>query len=105
MTLKVTPQVLHEAAGDCTTTAAEIHDDLADLKSYVLFLVGEWRGVASTSFNELMLDFDRCGKSLEEALTGIGSGLTQNAVNYVDNESGVNKDIVNVHHSIPPARI
>lgn len=79
----VTPQYLATAAANCHTSAAEIQGELSALRSYVEGLGASWLGLASGTFQQMMIDFQAYARNLHDALDNIGNGLQGNFVNYV----------------------
>ncbi|MGI5182474.1 WXG100 family type VII secretion target [Dactylosporangium sp. CA-152071] len=105
MAFVVTPQYLADASVDCQQTAQQIGEQLETLKRYVIGLRAEWEGVAATSFEQLMVNWDGYAQQLHIALTGIGRGLHTNYLNYVDNESVVGGNLQNVDVAMQPVRL
>ncbi|MFG1607862.1 WXG100 family type VII secretion target [Actinoplanes sp. NPDC049265] len=103
--IEVTPQMITAGANDCRTTAGDIDQALAKLKTYVMDVQARWHGIASDQFDQLMHDFDVYGRMLHDSLTDIGQGLDHNARNYVESELANIKDLVAVNNDIPGARI
>ncbi|MGW7576436.1 WXG100 family type VII secretion target [Streptomyces sp. NPDC054765] len=101
VTYRVTPEYLAHAAASCQSTASDIDTILAQIKTYVVNLESVWQGIAHNQFQALMADYDTYGRMLHEALTGIGSGLHGNYVNYVDSEQTNINSLVAVNGSIP----
>jgi WXG100 family type VII secretion target len=89
------------AAADCDVTASELQEQLAALKSYVVSLEGQWLGIASQTFAQLMADYDRYSAMLNHALTDIGTGLRGNSHNYVDAETSNVGNLTAMHNTIP----
>ncbi|MER6267777.1 WXG100 family type VII secretion target [Streptomyces sp. 900105755] len=83
---KVTPEYISEAAASCDSKAAEIQGQLTDLKNYVTGLEDSWQGIAQTTFQALMQEYDIYSRMLHDALTDIAGGLRGNYVNYSDAE-------------------
>jgi WXG100 family type VII secretion target len=102
---KVTPEYVANAATSCDNTASEIQTQLATLKSYVINLEATYQGVAATTFQALMQDYDTFGRMLNNALTDIGSGLRGNYVNYTDTEQQNISNLTPIHGDIPGARL
>ncbi len=100
---KVTPADVVAAATSCDNTAAELQTQLAELKSYVVSLEEEWRGIAAQTFTALMADYDVYSNMLQNALTDIGSGLRGNYVNYDDTENQNIRNLQQVNGQIPGA--
>jgi hypothetical protein len=66
-------------------------------------LGSEWLGIAATTFQDLMTDYNVFSTMLENALRDIGSGLRGNYVNYTDSESANIQSLVAVNGEIPGA--
>ncbi|MGI5239306.1 WXG100 family type VII secretion target [Dactylosporangium sp. CA-139066] len=105
MDFKVTPEYVANAAANCDATANEIQAQLAALKSYVVNLEATYHGVAATTFQALMQDYDTFGQMLNNALTDIGSGLRGNYVNYTDTEQQNISNLVPIQGDLPGARL
>lgn len=101
MTYHVTPEYLAGAASSCNSTAAQIDAILGQIRTYVVNLESEWRGIAQQQFQALMTDYDVYSKMLHDALTSIGSGLQGNYVNYTESEQANINNLVAVNGSIP----
>lgn len=99
--IDITPQMLNDGATSCTNTAEQIDGELASLRSYVVGLGEQWLGVSSVQFQNLMADYDRYGRMLHEALTGIAGGLRGNFHNYASTESTNEATMVSVNGTIP----
>jgi WXG100 family type VII secretion target len=84
---RVTPELVHDAALSCTSTATEIDAQLSSLRSYVSSLEEIWRGIAQETFQELMHDYDIYARMMHDALTDIATGLTTNHFNYASTEA------------------
>ncbi|RKR89421.1 WXG100 family type VII secretion target [Micromonospora pisi] len=82
----VTPEMVHSASVSCNQTAEEIARQLSALRTYVVSLEGNWRGIAQDTFQELMNDYDVYSRMMHDALTDISLGLQGNQVNYTDAE-------------------
>ncbi|WFE27085.1 WXG100 family type VII secretion target [Solwaraspora sp. WMMD791] len=103
VTYQVTPEYLATAATNAETTASELADLLAGIRSYVVSLEASWQGVAASAFQQLMQNYDVYAKMLNDSLNGIGSGLRGTYVNYTDAEERVHHNIVDVDLNLPPA--
>jgi WXG100 family type VII secretion target len=97
----VTPQYVQAAAQSANTTAENISTQLSALKSYVVSLEGQWKGIAASTFSSLMADYDIYAQMLNQALTGIGSGLQGNYVNYTQSEEQNISNLQAVNGVIP----
>jgi WXG100 family type VII secretion target len=102
---KTTFPDIASAASGCDTTASEVQQKLASLRSYVVGLEESWQGVASTSFQDLMVQYDNNASRLHEALTGIANGLRGTHSNYTDSESANLKAVTNIHENLGPANL
>jgi WXG100 family type VII secretion target len=102
---KVTPEEVANGATSCDRTATEIQGQLATLKSYVVNLEAIYHGVAATTFQALMTDYDIYANMLHNALVDIGSGLRGNYVNYTDTENQNINNLLPIHGDIPGARL
>jgi WXG100 family type VII secretion target len=86
MPFQVTNEYLSESATLCKNVAGEIQEDLAELQSYIQKVEGWWHGIASNTFQDLMVEYSTYSAMLYNALTDIGSGLEGNYVNYQQTE-------------------
>jgi WXG100 family type VII secretion target len=105
MAFTVTPEYISNAATSCDNTANEIQGQLATLRSYVVNLEAVYQGVAATTFQSLMTDYDTFAKMLNNALVDIGSGLRGNYVNYTDSENQNIANLVPIQGNIPGANL
>ncbi len=105
MDFKVTPEYIASAATNCTNTASEISAQLGTLRSYVVNLEAVYHGVAATTFQSLMTDYDAFARMLHDALGNIGDGLRGTHVNYVDTETQNIANLVPINGNIPGARL
>ena len=103
MDFKVTPEYVANAATNCDSTANEIRAQLGTLRNYVVSIEAEYQGVAATTFQALMADYDRFGRMLNEALTDIGAGLRGNSNNYIEAESQNAANLAPLNTSVPSA--
>jgi WXG100 family type VII secretion target len=102
---KVTPEYVANAAVNCANTANEISTQLATLRSFVVNLDAVYHGVAATTFQALMTDYDRFAQMLHNALVDIGEGLRGNYVNYTETENQNIANLVPINGDIPGARL
>jgi WXG100 family type VII secretion target len=105
MAFTVTPEYIQNAATSCDNTANEIQTQLATLRSYVVNLETVYQGVAATTFQALMTDYDIFARMLHDALVDIGSGLRGNFVNYTDTENQNLGNLVPIQGDIPGAKL
>jgi len=105
MGLTVTPQDVSDAAASCSSTAGLISDQLTLLKAYVGQMESIWGGVASGTFQELMLNYDTYSNMLYNALMDISSGLNGNAANYEAGEIANVSSINNVNEALGAPQI
>ncbi|MFI8008118.1 WXG100 family type VII secretion target [Streptomyces sp. NPDC086010] len=100
---RTTPADLKQKAGDIRTTQATVQGELERLKSYVVGLEAVWGGIAATTFQELMREWDMHAARLQQALLAIAGGLDGTADNYVSTEQA---NVTNVSKvQLPPARL
>jgi WXG100 family type VII secretion target len=99
----VTPADVIAAANSARNTAANIAEQLGALKSYVVSLEAEWKGIAAGTFSALMADYDIYAQMLNQALTGISDGLNGNYVNYSESEQQNINNLQAVNGVLPGA--
>jgi WXG100 family type VII secretion target len=102
---KVTPEYIANAAVSCDNTANEISIQLGTLRNYVVNLEAVYHGVAATTFQALMTDYDRFAQMLHNALVDIGQGLRGNFVNYTETENQNIANLVPINGDIPGANL
>lgn len=100
---KVTAADIQAASAATRQCAADVQADLTDLRRYVQDVETTWQGVASSTFQLLMHDFDGYAAMLSQALTDIADGLAGNYVNYAGTEEQLVKGLQGVSNSIPGA--
>lgn len=100
---KVTPEEVNSAATNTENAANEITSELGALRQYVVNLEGSWQGIASNTFQTLMVDYDTFSKMLIQSLHDISSGLRGNYVNYSSSEESNIGNLKAVNGSIPGA--
>ncbi|WUH90761.1 WXG100 family type VII secretion target [Streptomyces sp. NBC_00433] len=98
-----TPADLNSKAVDIRNTEAVVQAELDNLKAYVVSLEEVWGGIASTTFQELMQQWDTHAAHLQQALLAIAGGLDGSADNYIQSEQSNVANIRNVQ--LPPARL
>lgn len=103
VTYHVTPEEVSSAAAFTQTTADEIAELIADVRSYVITMEASWQGVAADQFQMLMHDYDLYARMLQDALTGIAGGLHGTFTNYHDTEVANLNEIQLVDLGAPPA--
>jgi WXG100 family type VII secretion target len=101
---RVTPELVQEAAANCTSTAAEIDAQLSALRSYVSSLEEIWRGIAQDTFQELMHGYDIFARMMHDALTDIATGLTTNQFNYASAEAANIRNLQPVNGTPSPGQ-
>ncbi len=97
------PSELRAKAQNIRDTEALVQQDLRDLKNYVVGLEASWGGIAATTFQQLMLEWDYHAMQLRDALLGIAGGLTTAAANAEDSEQSNVSNLTNIQ--LPPARL
>ena len=105
MAFKVTAEYLADAATSCDSTATTVSDQLASLKSYVVGMEDWWQGIAAGTFQSLMSEYDVCSAALNDALTGIATGLRGNWSNYTGVEQTNSTNIQNIEAGLPAAKL
>jgi uncharacterized protein YukE len=71
----------------------------------VVNLEAVYHGVAATTFQALMTDYDVFATMLYNALQDIGEGLRGNFVNYTDTENQAIANLVPINNDIPGAHL
>jgi WXG100 family type VII secretion target len=99
----VTPADVSAAANSARNTAANITEQLGTLKSYVVSLEAEWKGIAAGTFSALMTDYDIYAQMLNQVLTGISDGLNGNFVNYSESEQQNISNLQSINGVLPGA--
>jgi WXG100 family type VII secretion target len=84
---KATPQDISDASSACYNTAGQIWQELGTLYNYIQGMEQWWQGIASTTFQELMVEYNTYSQMLYNALLDISTGLNGNFVNYSDTEN------------------
>ncbi|MFC4033950.1 WXG100 family type VII secretion target [Streptomyces polygonati] len=102
---QVTPEEVTTAAASCDSTAATVQEQLATLKSYVVDLEASWQGIAATTFQGLMAEYDTFSTMLHDALTDIASGLRGTYVNYSESEQTNIKTITTIQSGLSSANL
>jgi WXG100 family type VII secretion target len=87
--IKVSSENLTAVSGQLSSGASELQGTLAQLRSLVDSMGGEWEGAGSTAFTELYSEFNTAGIQLNESLVGISSMLSKAANYYAESESNV----------------
>ena len=105
MAFTVTPEYVQNAATSCDNTANEIQGQLGTLRNYVVSLEGAYQGMAASTFQALMADYDSFAKMLHNALVDIGSGLRGNYVNYTESEAQNVANLRPIQGDIPGANL
>jgi WXG100 family type VII secretion target len=86
VTYRVTPEYVQNAAISTEATAQEIDLILGQIRAYVTSLESSWQGMAHTTFQTLMSEYDVYARMLHDSLTGMASGLRGNYANYTETE-------------------
>jgi WXG100 family type VII secretion target len=102
-TIRVTASDVMAAAQSAQNAAGEIQTDLEELKSYVVGVEATWQGVASQTFQTLMVDYQIFANMLNQSLTDIASGLRGNYVNYTASEEQNISSLKAVNGAVPGA--
>jgi 6 kDa early secretory antigenic target len=88
----VTVAAVNEAAMDTDGVAAQIAQQLSDLKAYLAPLVASWSGEASSDFQALQAKWDASAVDLHLVLRQISQSLRTAGDNYSNTER-TNKQI------------
>lgn len=102
---QVTPAEVSAAAASCSTTAERVQTQLEQLKKYVVSLEDSWQGIASTTFQELMRQYDVYANMLHSTLVDIASGLHGTEVNYSSAEEANLAGLRALGVDLPPVNI
>ena len=78
----VTFGAINEAAMDADSIAAQIAQQLSDLKSYLAPLTSTWSGQASSDFQALQAKWDASADDLNQVLRQVSQALRAAADNY-----------------------
>ena len=87
----VTFGAINEAAMDTDSIAAQIAQQLSDLKAYLAPLVASWSGEASADFQALQAKWDSSAEDLNQILRQISQSLRTAGDNYQATESANSK--------------
>jgi early secretory antigenic target protein ESAT-6 len=82
----VTFAAVNEAAMDTDGVAAQIAQQLSDLKAYLAPLVASWSGEASTEFQALQSKWDTSATDLNQVLRQMSQSLRTAGDNYLNTE-------------------
>ncbi|MGH3810217.1 MAG: WXG100 family type VII secretion target [Pseudonocardiaceae bacterium] len=80
--IKVTFSSIDTAASDTDTIAANLRQQLDDLKNYIRPLVASWTGQASTNYQALQKEWDISADQLNLILHQIAATLRTSSQNY-----------------------
>jgi early secretory antigenic target protein ESAT-6 len=83
----VTFGAVEQAAADTDSVAAQIAQELEDLKAYLAPLVATWEGTASGDWQSLQNRWNTSASDLNAILRQIASNLRIAASNYVNAEN------------------
>jgi WXG100 family type VII secretion target len=98
---QITPEYLSQASASCNSVNNEVQEQLASLQQYVIQTEDWWQGIASNTFQNLMIEYNRCAAALQNALTGIANGLQGNWGNYTQNEQANTTAIQQIESGLP----
>lgn len=105
MALQVTPEQISDAASACSTTAGNIESQLSQLQGFVVQMEDIWGGVAATTFQDLMANYNTYSNMLYNALMDISQGLHGTYANYTQSETANVTSINNVNESLGAPKI
>ncbi len=83
----VTFGAVEQAASDTDSVAAQISQELQDLRTYLQPLVSTWEGAASGDWQSLQNRWNTSADDLNNVLKQIASNLRIAASNYVNTEN------------------
>lgn len=83
----VTFGAVEQAASDTDSVAAQISQELQDLRTYLQPLVSTWEGTASGDWQSLQNRWNSSADDLNSILKQIASNLRIAASNYVNTEN------------------
>lgn len=82
----VKAQSLNEGAADADAIAAQIEQQMSDLKGFLAPLVGSWTGEASSDYQALQGKWNAAAEDLNAVLRQIAQALRTAAENYIASE-------------------
>jgi 6 kDa early secretory antigenic target len=82
----VTFGAINEAAMDTDSVAAQIAQQLSDLKAYLAPLIANWSGDASTEYQALQAKWDAGANDLNQVLRQMAQALRTAGDNYQKTE-------------------
>jgi len=85
--IKVTFGSIDTAASDTDSTAANLNQQLDDLKGYIRPLVASWTGQAATNYQGLQQKWDTSAADLNQVLSQIANTLRTSNQNYTTAEN------------------
>ncbi|MDP8970502.1 MAG: WXG100 family type VII secretion target [Actinomycetota bacterium] len=87
-------QKVHSTNQDIQTTLSTLYNALAPLP-------GQWKGEASTSFQQLLARYQDAAQRLNTALEGIGDTLAQTQRNYDSTEEANTSGLAAMGNAFP----
>jgi WXG100 family type VII secretion target len=101
----ITFQMLQDGNKACTDAIRDVDSELAAMRANVSDLAAQWLGASSMQYQNLMADFDKYGRMLNDSLQGIADGLQGNYHNYTTTEASIESTLVQVNGVIPGANL
>ena len=80
--VKVSTGDVQAKASTIQRETSEIEARLSQLTSQMADLAGSWTGAASSSFQDLLQQWDKAARSMKDALGGIGRSLQGAGMDY-----------------------
>lgn len=87
-------QKVHSTNQDIQSTLSNLYNALAPLP-------GQWKGEASTSFQQLLTRYQDAAQRLNIALEGIGDTLARTQQNYASTEEDITSGLTSMGNAFP----
>jgi early secretory antigenic target protein ESAT-6 len=75
--IKIDFGVLSGAAGDISSAASQVQQQLDDLKNQVRPVVAQWEGASSGAYQQAQQQWDTSAADLQQVLASIGTAVAQ----------------------------
>lgn len=85
--INVNPAILDQAAGDCTTIAAQLERTLAELRGYLNQL--EWLGSARTAYDGAQTKWNSGAEDIRMLLISVGGAITTTRQNFGNTDGSI----------------
>jgi WXG100 family type VII secretion target len=87
---QVNPNDLQQAANDFNRNVQTLEDTLRTITNTVEMLRGSWKGNASESFDQAMIEWKTSVHNLNQALEVISQNVNKSGISYSEVENAVN---------------